>query len=76
MVGTMLLDVAVYPNLICSLMHHLGSMAPAQAWKFCSVWKRYFALWGLAQGAGARSRSLERGLTGRRTRDRMPHIRP
>ncbi|MGB8466463.1 MAG: hypothetical protein WCE49_16065 [Terrimicrobiaceae bacterium] len=59
MVGTMLLDVAVYPNLICSLMHHLGSMAPAQAWKSaqcgnvtsrCGAWRR------------ARARALDPGL--------------
>jgi proton glutamate symport protein len=32
-VYVMLLEVAVYPYLICSLLHGLGSMASAQAWK-------------------------------------------
>lgn len=32
-VYVMLLEVAVYPYLICSLMHGLGSLAPAQAWR-------------------------------------------
>ncbi|HEY5813408.1 MAG TPA: cation:dicarboxylase symporter family transporter [Terrimicrobiaceae bacterium] len=45
-VYVMLLEVAVYPYLICSLLHGLGSMAPAQAWKlFLSGWKFYVALW-------------------------------
>jgi proton glutamate symport protein len=47
----MLLEVAVYPYLICSLLHGLGSMAPAQAWKlFLSGWKFYVALWIITFG--------------------------
>jgi Sodium:dicarboxylate symporter family len=47
----MLLEVAVYPYLICSLMHGLGSLAPAQAWRlFCSGWKFYVALWLITFG--------------------------
>lgn len=47
----MLLEVAVYPYLICSLLHGLGSMAPAQAWKlFLSGWKFYIALWAITFG--------------------------
>jgi hypothetical protein len=47
----MLLEVAVYPYLICSLMHGLGSLAPAQAWRlFCSGWKFYVALWLMTFG--------------------------
>lgn len=42
----MLLKVAVYPYLVCSLLHGLGSMAPAQAWKlFLSGWRFYVAIW-------------------------------
>ena len=47
----MLLEVAVYPYLICSLLHGLGSMAPAQAWRlFLSGWKFYAALWVITFG--------------------------
>ena len=50
-VYVMLLEVAVYPYLICSLLHGLGSMAPAQAWKlFLSGWKFYLALWVITFG--------------------------
>ena len=50
-VYVMLLEVAVYPYLICSLMHGLGSLAPAQAWRlFCSGWKFYVALWLITFG--------------------------
>ena len=36
----MLLEVAVYPYLICSLLHGLGSMSPRQEWKlFTSGWR-------------------------------------
>ncbi len=52
MVGTMLLDVAVYPNLICSLMHGLGSMAPAQAWKFSAQCGNVTSRCGLGAGRG------------------------
>ncbi|MGB7949312.1 MAG: cation:dicarboxylase symporter family transporter [Candidatus Binatia bacterium] len=42
----LMLEVAVYPYLICSLLHGLGSMAPAEALKlFRSGWKFYAALW-------------------------------
>ena len=47
----MLLEVAVYPYLICSLLHGLGSMAPAQAWRlFLAGWKFYAALWVVTFG--------------------------
>lgn len=47
-VYVMLLEVAVYPYLICSLLHGLGSMAPAQARRlFVSGWKFYVALWAI-----------------------------
>ena len=50
-VYVLLLEVAVYPYLICSLLHGLGSMAPAQAWRlFRSGWKFYVALWGITFG--------------------------
>jgi proton glutamate symport protein len=50
-VYVMLLEVAVYPYLICSLLHGLGSMAPAQAWKlFLSRWRFYVALWMITFG--------------------------
>jgi Na+/H+-dicarboxylate symporter/ABC-type amino acid transport substrate-binding protein len=42
----LMLEVAVYPYLICSLLHGLGSMAPAEAFKlFKSGWKFYAGLW-------------------------------
>jgi proton glutamate symport protein len=45
-VYVMLLEVAVYPYLICSLLHGLGSMAPTQAWRlFLAGWKFYVGLW-------------------------------
>jgi proton glutamate symport protein len=47
----MLLEVAVYPYLICSLLHGLGSMSPGQAWKlFLSGWRFYVALWIVTLG--------------------------
>lgn len=50
-VYVLLLEVAVYPYLVCSLLHGLGSMAPAQAWKlFVSGWKFYVALWVITFG--------------------------
>jgi proton glutamate symport protein len=50
-VYVMLLEVAVYPYLICSLLHGLGSMAPAQAWRlFLLGWKFYIALWVITFG--------------------------
>jgi Na+/H+-dicarboxylate symporter/ABC-type amino acid transport substrate-binding protein len=45
-VYVLMLEVAVYPYLICSLLHGLGSMTPPQALKlFKSGWKFYTALW-------------------------------
>ncbi len=42
----LMLEVAVYPYLICSLLHGLGSMTPTQALKlFRSGWKFYTTLW-------------------------------
>jgi Na+/H+-dicarboxylate symporter len=42
----LMLEVAVYPYLICSLLHGLGSMAPTEALKlFKSGWKFYAGLW-------------------------------
>src|SRR5215467_9925044 len=50
-VYVLLLEVAVYPYLVCSLLHGLGSMAPAQAWKlFVSGWRFYVALWMITFG--------------------------
>ena len=47
----MFLEVAVYPYLICSLLHGLGSMSPSQAWKlFRSGWRFYVALWIITLG--------------------------
>ena len=47
----LLLEVAVYPYLICSLLHGLGSMSPSQAWKlFLSGWKFYVLLWIITFG--------------------------
>ena len=47
----MLLEVAVYPYLICSLLHGLGSMSPSQARKlFFSGWRFYVALWIITFG--------------------------
>lgn len=45
-VYVLMLEVAVYPYLICSLLHGLGSMAPAQALRlFASAWKVYLGVW-------------------------------
>ncbi len=45
-VYVLLLEVAVYPYLICSLLRGLGSMAPGQALKlFRAGWKFYAGLW-------------------------------
>ena len=41
-----LLRAAVYPYLICSLLHGLGSLDPAKAWRlFNSGWLSYLAAW-------------------------------
>jgi len=47
----LLLQVAVYPYIICSLLHGLGSMLPGQAWKLLKVgWPFYVGLWVLVFG--------------------------
>jgi Na+/H+-dicarboxylate symporter/ABC-type amino acid transport substrate-binding protein len=47
----MLLEVAVYPYLICSLLHGLGRMTPAEAGKLLRKgWVFYLALWVLIFG--------------------------
>jgi Na+/H+-dicarboxylate symporter/ABC-type amino acid transport substrate-binding protein len=41
-----LLQAAVYPYLICSLLHGLGSLDPSKAWRlFRSGWRFYVAAW-------------------------------
>src|ERR1700716_4132543 len=41
-----LLQAAVYPYLICSLLHGLGSLDPGKAWRlFKSGWLFYVAAW-------------------------------
>jgi len=41
-----LLQAAVYPYLICSLLHGLGSLEPGKAWRlFKSGWLFYVAAW-------------------------------
>src|SRR5215471_3169972 len=41
-----LLQAAVYPYLICSLLHGLGSLEPGNAWRlFKSGWVFYLAAW-------------------------------
>jgi proton glutamate symport protein len=43
-----LLQAAVYPYLICSLLHGLGSLDPGQAWRlFKTGWVFYVAAWVL-----------------------------
>lgn len=50
-VYAMLLEVAVYPYLICSLVHGLGRMSPAAALRLLrSGWVFYVALWALVFG--------------------------
>jgi proton glutamate symport protein len=46
-----LLEVAVYPYLICSLLHGLGRLTPSAAWRlFRSGWIFYVAVWVLTFG--------------------------
>jgi proton glutamate symport protein len=46
-----LLEVAVYPYLICSLLHGLGRLTPSAAWRlFRSGWIFYVAIWALTFG--------------------------
>jgi len=41
-----LLQAAVYPYLICSLLHGLGSLEPDKAWRlFKSGWLFYVVAW-------------------------------
>ncbi len=43
-----LLQAAVYPYLICSLLHGLGSLDPGKAWRlFRSGWVFYVAAWAI-----------------------------
>lgn len=47
----LLLEVAVYPYLICSLLHGLGSMQPGQALRLLkAAWPAYLGLWVLTFG--------------------------
>jgi Na+/H+-dicarboxylate symporter/ABC-type amino acid transport substrate-binding protein len=47
-----LLEAAVYPYLICSLLHGLGSLQPAKAWRlFKCGWPFYVATWGVTFAA-------------------------
>lgn len=44
----LLLQVAVYPYIVCSLLHGLGSMQPSQSWRlFKAGWPYYLGLWAL-----------------------------
>ncbi len=46
-----LLEVAVYPYLVCSLLHGLGRLTPSAAWRlFRSAWIYYIAVWALTFG--------------------------
>jgi Na+/H+-dicarboxylate symporter/ABC-type amino acid transport substrate-binding protein len=46
-----LLEVAVYPYLVCSLLHGLGRLTPSAAWRlFRSGWIFYVAVWALTFG--------------------------
>jgi len=47
----MLLEAAVYPYLVASLLHGLGSMAPDRAWRlFRNGWPCYLLIWGVTFG--------------------------
>jgi len=47
----MLLEVAVYPYLIASLLHGLSSMSPDRAWRlFKSGWPFYLFIWAVTFG--------------------------
>ena len=44
----MLMQIVVFPYIICSLLHALGSLAPVTAWRLFRVsWLIYVALWGV-----------------------------
>lgn len=48
----MLLEAAVYPYLICSLLHGLGSLEPTRAWRLLkSGWIFYLAAWVVGLGS-------------------------
>ena len=55
-----LLEAAVYPYLICSLLHGLGSLQPSKAWRlFKCGWVFYVAAWVVAFAAlGALVRAI------------------
>ncbi len=43
-----LMEVVVFPYIICSLLHGLGRLAPDTAWRlFRCSWHIYLALWGV-----------------------------
>jgi len=43
-----LMQVVVFPYIICSLLHGLGRLSPSTAWRlFRSSWIIYLAVWGL-----------------------------
>ncbi len=47
----MLLEAAVYPYLIASLLHGLASMAPDRSWRlFKNGWPFYLLVWGVTFG--------------------------
>jgi Na+/H+-dicarboxylate symporter/ABC-type amino acid transport substrate-binding protein len=47
----MLLEAAVYPYLICSLLHGLGSLEPQKAWRlFKRGWPFYVGIWAVTFG--------------------------
>src|SRR5882724_2564988 len=44
----MMLEIAVFPYLLCSLLHGLGRLTPATAGRLFAVsWGLYLLLWGL-----------------------------
>lgn len=43
-----LMEVVVYPYIICSLLHGLGRLSPDTAWRlFRCSWHIYLAVWGI-----------------------------
>jgi Na+/H+-dicarboxylate symporter/ABC-type amino acid transport substrate-binding protein len=56
----MLLEAAVYPYLICSLLHGLGSLEPAKAWRlFTRGWSFYVLAWAVTfAGLGILTRAI------------------
>lgn len=46
-----LMEVVVYPYIICSLLHGLGRLQPAMAWRlFRCSWYIYALVWGITFG--------------------------